>query len=288
MRFFLSLLFIIAVCSPAMAQKAMTTKHDPNVELWLPPDFQENDGPWPMIIFSHGFGGCAKQSTFLTSNIADQGYIVVAPDHKDARPCSSVRAYEMASQFMDKIPEVPFREPAQWSEETYAGRRDDIIFTLASILDDPRFKGVVDEDRIGLMGHSLGGYTALGMAGGWPSWTDKRFKAVLAMSPYVGPFIAHKTLGKIRVPVFYMGGTQDKPATPILKARAWPQANAPKYLLEISGAGHSSFTQRDRRFESLINAQVLAFFDLYLKGKDVTIAPGKAKGVAEYREDVGK
>ncbi len=288
MRFFLFLCLCVCFAGPSTARERVTTKHEPNVEIWLPPDFRGSEGPWPLIIFSHGLGGCGKQSSFLTSYLAENGYIVAAPDHKDARACKSLRSFEQQRELHDRTTEVPLREPAAWSDKTHADRRDDILFTLSSMLEDPQYKGFIDENRIGIAGHSLGGYTALGMAGGWPSWAEGRFKAVLAMSPYVGPYLAHKTIQDIDVPVFYMGGTRDMPATPIVKNKAWHQTGAPKYYLEIEGAGHSSFSQRDARFHGLISRQALAFFDRYLKENKADINPGKAKGVAEYREDIGE
>lgn len=41
---------------------------------------------------------------------------------------------------------------------------------------------------MGLAGHSLGGYTVLGVGGGWPSWRLSGLKAILAMAPYALPF----------------------------------------------------------------------------------------------------
>ncbi len=48
---------------------------------------------------------------------------------------------------------------------------------------------------IGAAGHSLGGYTVVGLGGGWPRWKDGRIRAVLALSPYVQPFMAQHSLG---------------------------------------------------------------------------------------------
>ena len=41
-------------------------------------------GPVPLVIFSHGFHGNRNQSTFLTASLARAGYLVLAPNHKDA------------------------------------------------------------------------------------------------------------------------------------------------------------------------------------------------------------
>src|SRR5262245_10742139 len=38
-------------------------------------------GTWPLIIFSHGFGGIRFQSYFITERLATHGFVVVSPDH---------------------------------------------------------------------------------------------------------------------------------------------------------------------------------------------------------------
>jgi dienelactone hydrolase len=50
-----------------------------DVMAWVPSS--DAPGPWPVIIFSHGFHGCGTQSTFLTKALADSGYAVFAPNH---------------------------------------------------------------------------------------------------------------------------------------------------------------------------------------------------------------
>ena len=72
----------------------------------------------PIVVFSHGFHGCATQSRFLMTALAAAGYLVVAPNHRDAT-CNG--------------------GSARW-------------------IDRPEW-------RFGLIGHSLGGYTVLGLGG---------------------------------------------------------------------------------------------------------------------------
>src|SRR4051812_19688148 len=40
-------------------------------------------GRWPVVIFSHGLGGCPTQSRFMTKGLAARGYLVIAPFHGD-------------------------------------------------------------------------------------------------------------------------------------------------------------------------------------------------------------
>lgn len=287
MKYILSFILLLLAIVPAHAQNRAGEKVGPNLEIWLPPDFRTGTGPWPLVLFSHGFGGCGKQSAFLTAYLAENGYIVAAPDHADARPCKSLRAFEMQKDMLERVPEKPFRQPERWNDDTYLSRRDDLTLALKAILDDPQFKGYVDEERIALIGHSLGGYAALGLAGAWKSWKDPRFKAVVALSPYTAPFVDAHSLKGISVPVLYIGGSRDIPVTPMLKASngAYAQTNAPKYFMELEGAGHFSFTQRDNRFWDRIDKTTLAFLDTYLKGDVKEINPGKrAVGVSTYWE----
>src|SRR4029078_10886352 len=44
----------------------------------------ERNRRYPLIVFSHGWGGCATQSVFLTEQLARAGYVVAAPNHQDA------------------------------------------------------------------------------------------------------------------------------------------------------------------------------------------------------------
>ena len=41
------------------------------------------DGPYPLVVFSHGAYGVRFQSVFFTAYLASHGYVVVAPDHPD-------------------------------------------------------------------------------------------------------------------------------------------------------------------------------------------------------------
>ena len=61
-----------------------------DVSAWKPPIPAGVDAP--LILFSHGFHGCNTQSTFLMSTFAKAGYLVIAPNHKDAVCGGGLRA----------------------------------------------------------------------------------------------------------------------------------------------------------------------------------------------------
>ena len=39
------------------------------------------DGPFPLVLFSHGFASYRMQSSFLTTHLASWGFVVIAPDY---------------------------------------------------------------------------------------------------------------------------------------------------------------------------------------------------------------
>lgn len=232
----------------------------------------------PVVVFSHGFHGCAIQSRFLAEALAAAGYLVLAPNHRDAA-CNGGGASRSAR------PEAPFRDAAAWDDARYRDRADDIRRLIAAARADPEW-AAADWSRLGLAGHSLGGTTVLGLAGAWPSWRIEGVAAVLALSPFAQPFAAHRTLGGLAAPVMYQGGARDLGVTPALRAEGgvYDQSPAPKYFVEFDRAGHFDWSDMRRGAHKAIVAYAVAFLDRHLKGApdDGTLAQA-ATGVATYR-----
>jgi predicted dienelactone hydrolase len=231
------------------------------VDAWIPDS--QTPGPWPIVLFSHRYRGCNTQSSYLMQALAGAGYAVFAPKHRDA-DCGKLQSWLPR-------PEIPFSNPENWTEETYADRAQDLENLLNALQQDPRFHAPpFDLQHVGLVGHSLGGYTVLELAGGWPHWKDPRVKAVIALSPYAAPLAVQHTLGQIDAPVMYLGGSRDTPITTSLERRegAYEQTPAPKYLVVIDGAGHLAWIDNRATAKHPLTIEYgLAFFDRYLKGK---------------------
>jgi hypothetical protein len=76
--------------------------------------------PVPLVLFSHEFGGCALQSIFITEELARHGYVVAAPDHRDAGcPIGSDNLWPLSSNKW-------FLPPHLWSDESAVDRLDDL------------------------------------------------------------------------------------------------------------------------------------------------------------------
>lgn len=254
------ILLAISLCAACAGAESRTTIAGRSVDVWKPEGAAPAHG-FPLVVFSHGFMGCGTQSTFLTEALARAGYLVLAPNHHDAR-CGEGQGRGVPK------PAESFIKASDWSEATYQDRRADVLAVLDSVLQSKTFEGIrVDAERVALAGHSLGGYTVLGLAGAWPSWKDRRVKAVLALSPYCEPYIEKGELANLKIPVMYQGGTLDIGITPTVKWQngAYDASSAPKFFVEFSGAGHFAWTDLNPKFHSVIARYSVAFFDRYLK-----------------------
>jgi predicted dienelactone hydrolase len=262
---------LAAPASSTSFRQTLTTDSGLTYSAWLPKDFARHHHDVPLILFSHGFGGCAQQSRTLTQALADAGYAVLAPNHKD-KGCeryTTGMAAGLWKMMTGRGPDKSFGKDATWDASTEVSRHDDVETLLDFALSHAPYKSAIDPARIGLMGHSLGGYTVLGLAGGWPQWRDPRFKAVLALAPFSTPFVDKATLGKITIPVMYIGGTRDRLIEPALVSQSYAMTAAPKYLVMLRGAGHFAFTELNHTYQATIAAYAIGFFDKSLRAKSV-------------------
>ena len=240
----------------------------------------------PVLLFSHGFHGCSTQSRFLMQALAADGWLVFAPNHADAT-CNGGTAKG------SDPPEESFADPQAWTDATFAGRRDDMRALIDAIAADPRFGPRADFTRLALAGHSLGGYTVLGLAGGWAGWDVPDAKAVLALSPYDQPFIVHETLGGLTAPVMYQGGTLDLGITPSIEKPdgGYDQSPEPKYFAEFYGAGHLAWADVGNPGpKDGIVAYSLAFLDHAVKGEPaarILTSPRPGIFLLRYASELG-
>ena len=250
--------------------------------------------PVPLVLYSHGLGGCALQTLFFTEELARHGYVVAAPDHQDA--VCAIGSDEL--RFGNMRTDQSFLEPKRWNDRSEIDRLRDLRAVIRLIADDPQLGRAADVQRIGAVGHSLGGYTALAMAGGWPSWKHADVKAVLAFSPYVMPFVAHGTLARLNVPVMYQGAQFDWGITPSIEGAqgAYAVTAPPKYFAKLNGGTHFEWTNlvctgqpnvvsclKARPNAYLIDRYAIEFLDRHLKNKPAPILTTQGRNLQAYR-----
>ena len=230
----------------------------------------------PLIIFSPGYGGSREGYGYLGRGWASAGYIVIVPTHAGsdniALRNNALRGVEDATQAF----------------ENQTLRTGDIHFLMSSIKEIehqiPAIKGKIDRKRIGVSGHSMGGGTALLIAGATAAtsgaqsraFRENHVRAALAMSP-PGPgraaFVDH-SWDQIGTPVMTMSGTRDRGVggePP--EWRTQPYKHMPpgdKYQITVNGANHLAFAM-GKRFHDCILQESIAFWDRYLKGQSKSI-----------------
>ena len=228
-------------------------------------------GPYPLVVFSHGYAISPIVFSTLVEHYASYGYIVLAPEHNETFDDQSLDGFWKA--LVDRP--VDIRRTIDYAQQlTKPGTA---------------FAGMIDVNNIAVVGHSYGGYTALAAAGArfdfsayktrcaaltaddplnffcspvlpkesdmatraglravpsglWPSLGDARVKAVISMAGDAYPF-DQRGLAKLKVPVMAMGGTIDEgtPYTWGAKLTYDHAASKNKTLVTFPGAGHILF-----------------------------------------------
>ena len=297
-RFLPAALLLVAACSssrpnqPATAIQSLTignysadmgpspvgvipaaTLHDGarNKDLEISIEYPTRGGPFPILVFSHGYGSSDRGYEPLISYWTSNGYVCIRPSHADAGalrdtsrdalsppPMSQGRrgGRQPQAQITPIVPQTNRMEDI-WDHERepqWRNRALDIKLVLDS-LDDierqfPELRGKMDHKRIGVGGHSYGAFTALLIAGMNSTFADPRVGAVVAMSP-PGPSVMRgitaQSFATVKVPTLFMTGTNDRGVSesenPDWRKQAFE--NSPpgdKYFALIDGARHSSFT----------------------------------------------
>jgi dienelactone hydrolase len=188
-----------------------------------------NAGLWPVVLFSHGWGGSRAGGTLWGEAWVQAGFLVIHLDHS----ASAVTA-PFAAQLKDRVLDVQF-----------------VLGELArrNKLPDSPFAHI-DLNAIGLAGHSFGARTVMALAGqtigSVPAIVEPRIKAFIALSPAAGGNDA-KSFSTLRAPILFITGTNDADVvgngeTP--QSRQFPfDAASPggKYMLVLDGADHMTF-----------------------------------------------
>jgi predicted dienelactone hydrolase len=207
------------------------------VEVWYPADpstatpegrdaaLDNDGGPYPLIIFAHGFLSSRGQSRVYTRHLASHGYVVAALDF----PLSNGGA------------------PGGPRLNDITNQPGDVSFVIDELLArsgeaDSPLHGSMDPDEVGVTGHSWGGLTTLLTAFG--PYRDARVKAIL---PIAGPacFMGASSAGDSHVPMLAVDGSIDQLVPRASAYPAYEFASAPKYYVEVAGANHVRYADVD-------------------------------------------
>jgi dienelactone hydrolase len=226
------------------------------------------EGPFPLLAFSHGIGHSGPVYKNKLQKIASAGYVVVAATH----PLSNSLT------------------PGGATAGDLEQQAGDLSFLLDEVLDtsdEPTgpFSGLVDPDRLGAFGHSLGAITALGV-GFEDCCADKRLKAVAEWSGIFMPLGGDGTADLAEMsedrPLLIVHGDQDSTIAYSNGQDVFGKATGPKYLVTLPGQGHviPFVTGLDSPASAATTLTTVDFFDRYLKDDPKGIDRLKAAATA--------
>lgn len=100
-------------------------------------------GRFPLVLLSHGSGGRVEGMSWLAAELAKAGFVVAGPNHPRTTSGDS----------------TPTDTPKIWE------RTQDLSAVMDRLTTDPQWRDLIDPDRIGVVGFSLGGTAAMEIAG---------------------------------------------------------------------------------------------------------------------------
>lgn len=237
--------------------------------------------PYPLIIFSSGYFGCAIQSVFFTEHLAAAGYVVAGPDHIDAFFCSSAFGANKVGYIFGGITGTGSEAAKQNFQRSndllksndWTFRTDDVSAAIDYMLAENSkaglLEGMVDGDRIGVTGHSLGGWTSFaigglevvctgadveGVQGGslalevdlcsadvykdkTTSLRDPRVKAILGLSPSVWAYPNNRGEPALEIPSMIITGAKRDIGLEDIRD-TYDHLPPPRYEIIVKGVDH--------------------------------------------------
>ncbi len=215
-------------------------------------------GPHPLILVSHGSGGNAPQLGWIIKGLVQAGFAVAAPNHPGTTSGDS----------------DPFQTIEIWN------RPLDLSAALDRMLEDAPQDLQIDPKRLGVMGFSLGGHSALSLSGlqvskrkfidyctenvgkldcGWmqragvdfttidaaryeASYKDPRITATVAIDPALPRAVAQESLTALAHPVqiINLGETLERVSVG-LRADSIAQALPGGRFTMVNGSWHFDF-----------------------------------------------
>jgi predicted dienelactone hydrolase len=195
------------------------------------PDAPVVEGRFPLVVVSHGNGGSHLLYRTITIHLARNGYVVAHLEH----PGNNRNDNSLEGTYENLV-----RRPRH------------VRLTIDAVSQDAGLGAHVQADNVAVMGHSMGGYAALAIAGGIP-WSkngervevtpDPRVRALVLLAPGTAFFYPEDSLRNVTVPILMLTAEHD-PVTPRWQAELLLDRVPDRGQVtwnEIENAGHFSF-----------------------------------------------
>lgn len=238
------------------------------VDIYWSPDTKNTHTP--LVVLSHGFGSRRTFLSYLARHLASHGITVAALEHPGSNGIAVNRATNQGN-LQNLI-----------AASEFSSRPQDVSFLLDEFAKLNTQPGILNSqlntNKVTVIGHSLGGYTALALVGAeldlnhlrkfcqnplsltkspgdWLQCAakglkgrklqleDGRVKNAIALNPLVGEIFGRQGMTKVTKPVLILTATEDT-ITPAVSHQIKPfqQLRGNKYLLTAIGATHLSIS----------------------------------------------
>ncbi|MFD8781673.1 alpha/beta hydrolase family protein [Kitasatospora sp. NPDC059599] len=266
-------------------------------------------GKRPVVLYSAGFGDPRTWGTALVEDLASRGYVVVTVDHTYDASEVAFPDGDLATSVLPALFAQPGLDTGAFLRKILQARVDDTRFVLdrlAGLRQDAQLPAglaaSLDLDRIGMVGHSGGGSTAL-----QTMHDDPRLKAGVNLDGqlhFPGPdgTDAHPSLPTVAedglTRPFLLMGTQESDSGSYHRQPGWDalwqHSTGWHADVTLTGSRHGSYTDaqsllpqlarqgaispqklaedvgdvRPDRAEQATRSYVASFFDRWLRGQD--------------------
>ncbi|MGB3310426.1 MAG: alpha/beta fold hydrolase [Nodosilinea sp.] len=250
--------------------------------------YWSEDSHGPLVIISHGFGADRRFFAYLANHLASHGLTVVSVEH----PGSNVAA--LLSMPPDGLPPDSLPPDSLPTDSLPTAAAHSRILPATEFLDRPRdisfvldrlekinlysysLRDRLNTEQVAFIGHSLGGYTGLALAGAaldlrslesycqtlnpvnvspadwlqcaaldlpvkYANLRDDRITRLIVANPLTGLLFGEAGLSRVRVPTLMLAGTHDT-VTPMASQQLRPFMQLPtdKHLVTVVGGSHLS------------------------------------------------
>ena len=163
---------------------------------------------FPVLVYSHGFGGFRQVASFHTSHVASWGFVVITTDHLER----GLRAHA--------------------TNQLGGGEENqdvlDVLNSLDALAAHPDVGPIADLDRVAITGHSAGGWTAAEAA------ADEVIDAYISIASGAPETVTQK-------PALVVIGENDAVVAPERSYGLFEQLDN-AVLVNIESGGHNSFS----------------------------------------------
>ena len=247
----------------------------------LDPDLSQS--PYPVLVLSHGITGMRQIHTALIENLASHGYVVVALDHP--YDCNlTVFQDGTIADYRSDITGYPDSVNIRRNQlDTRVADVGFVLDKLTKLSTTSVFNGVMDLNKVGVLGHSYGGATAIQV-----SYEDVRVKSCLVLDSWMNPLPNNILKTGIRQPFLSLGRPRwddsHYPSSPVLVKSFMGTLSEHGYHFTLKNSRHLDFCDAPlftplsnwfietgsipaKKAVSITNKVSLLFFNHYLKEK---------------------